>query len=469
MKLFLITVSIIFVFLNNSVAKICSDSIKISEDSSVYIPDVYVNKIIIAGNKITDDDIVLRELTIKENSRLDFKLLQEDVQRIYNLGLFNKVDVIPVQTDSANTVNIMFLVEERFYIFPIPQGGFRNGNFSNFWIGLNLLWKNFRGRNETLSLSFGVGYEPFVGISYSIPWIGEKQHFFSAVAVNYSVIYNKSLQTLNDSNSTLTQSEFSDIKNNNFNASFTFGKYFSKVFSLNANLGYHLVKISDLRNSVTLSKDGKDNYLTFSAGGRYDTRNSSEYAMIGSLYTLEYIKYGFGKSFDFNRVFVDARRFIPVKITGNYSITLATRLLGVISFGGTIPVYLNQFYGYDKIIRGYKNIVLEGENQSGLFTELRIPVIDPFYLKGKDMPIARSVSLLKNFSYKFGLFATLFFDIGNVWNKNDNFFNTRFYNGFGAGLNFILPFGLVGRTDFAFRKNYKAFTPQVVFNLEASF
>ncbi len=70
---------------------------------------------------------------------LDLAILNDDVQRIYKLGLFNKVDVYPVPTDSAKVVNLMFIVEERFYIIPIPQGGFRNGEFSKFWAGANVL------------------------------------------------------------------------------------------------------------------------------------------------------------------------------------------------------------------------------------------------------------------------------------------------------------------------------------------
>ncbi len=77
--------------------------------------------------------------------------------------------------------------------------------------------------------------------------------------------------------------------------------------------------------------------------------------------------------------------------------------------------------------------------------------------------------MLKKLNYKFGLYTTLFFDVGGVWNKKDNFFDTEFKNGFGVGLNFILPFGFVGRTDFAFRKEQKRFIPQIIVDLDASF
>lgn len=468
MKIFVLNIFLIILF-NVLHAETSVDTLNNSKDSSAILPDIFINKIFVAGNKITDEDIITRELSIKENSKLEFAKLEDDVQRIYNLGLFNKVDVYPIPTDSSNRVNIMFLVEERFYVLPVPQGGFRNGEFSKFWAGLNVIWNNFRGRDETASLSFGIGYEPFVNIGYSVPWIGEKAHFFSSASVGYSKNFNRSLIALNDTVNNSIPSSSDNFAIYNFDASYTLGKYITKHFSLSANLKYNIINSSNYEPGRTLSPDGKDNFLTFSFRGNFDTRNSTEYTLAGSYYTIEYQKYGFGKLFDFNRINFESRKFIPIKLGEKYSITFAARTLGAISFGGSIPYYLDEYFGYNKIIRGYKKIVSEGENQLGFFNELRIPVINPFYIEGKSIPIANNISILKNLNYKFGLFATIFFDAGGVWDKNDNFFKTQFYNGFGAGLNFILPFGFVGRTDFAFRKEGKRFVPQIIFDLDAAF
>jgi outer membrane protein insertion porin family len=439
------------------------------QSDTVFVRDIYINKIIIAGNDVTDEDIILRELSTKENSRLDPKRLKTDVEQIYKLGLFNKVEIFTIPTETLNKVDLMFLVEERFYIIPLPQGGFRDGEFSKFWAGANVLWSNFRGRNETASLSFGIGYEPFVSVGYSVPWIGKDQRYFASTSIGYSKNYNQSLIALNDSTSNTIPSSSDNFAIFNFNAALNFGKYFTDDFAASASLRYNVMETSPYEPGRTVSPDGKDNFLTFVANGKFDTRNSREYTLAGSYYNLEYKKYGFGKLFDFNRVNYDVRKFIPIKLSDHYAVTFASRSIGAISFGGTIPYYLEEYYGYNKIIRGYKNVVSEGENQFGLFNEFRIPVIDPFYTEGKSIPVVENISALKNLSYKFGLYATAFFDIGTVWNKNSNFFDSKFINGFGAGLNFILPFGFVGRTDFAFRKEQKKFIPQIIFDLDAAF
>ncbi|MEP7146495.1 MAG: POTRA domain-containing protein [bacterium] len=468
MKYFLVNM-IFYIFVSMLSAQTSPDSLRHYNDSNAISDSVLTGKIFVVGNKVTDDDIILREVFTRENSKLDASVLQDDVNRIYKLGLFNKVDVYPVPTDSANLFNIMFLVEERFYILPIPQGGFRNGEFSKFWGGLNIKWNNFRGRNETASLSFGLGYEPFIDVRYFVPWIGRKAHFYSSAEVGYSKNYNRSLLALNDTTSFSIPSNADNFAIYNFNVSYTLGKYFTKNFSLASTLKYNIINSSKYQEGRTVSQDGKDNFLTFNFSAKFDTRNSNEYTLAGSYYFLEYQKFGFAKLFDFNRLNFETRKFIPVKLGKNYSITFASRTLGALSFGGTIPYYLKEYFGYDNIIRGYKKVVYEGENKLGLFNELRIPVIDPFYVEGKSLPAVNRIRMLKNLNYKFGLYATLFFDVGGVWNKTDNFFKTQFRNGFGAGLNFILPFGFVGRTDFAFRKEQKKFIFQIIFDLGASF
>ena len=363
---------------------------------------------------------------------------------------------------------MMFVFEEGLYIIPLPQGGFRNGQLSEFWAGLNLIWRNFRGRNETISASFGIGSDPFVNLSYSIPWIGKKAHFFSSFSAGYSNNKNKSLQTV-----TTNGNEIPDKEDNysieNFKTSLSLGKFLSREFSVTGILRFNLLESSQYEPGRTVSPDGKDQFGTFSVNGRYDTRNSYEYTTSGTLLFLEYSKAGFGGLIDFNRIGFDVRRFIPVKLSDNYAISIGLSTVGSVAFGAEIPTYMREFFGYDKVIRGHKKLVYEGENRLGSFNEIRFPLIKETYFKGGDIPAVNKISMLKKMSYRFALYATVFFDIGTVWNKNSNFFNSKYHNGFGAGLNYILPFGLVGRTDFAFRKEDKKFVPQVIFDLSAAF
>ncbi|MFZ1320114.1 MAG: POTRA domain-containing protein [Ignavibacteria bacterium] len=433
------------------------------------LPEIRIGKILLVGNDVTDDDIITREISIRENTILDLKQLEEDIGNLYKLGLFNKIDVLPVPTDSLNKFDLMIMVEEKFYILPIPQGGFRDGQFTKFWAGMNLIWYNFRGRNETLNLNFGIGYEPFISLNYTVPWIGENSHYFSSGSVSYSKNYNRSLLTLNDTTSNTIPSSDDNYLNYNFSASYKFGKYFSKYFSVSTNLKYNSVESDPYQPGRTISTDGIDRFMTFGIFGRYDARDSYEYTLDGSYYSLEYEKVGFGKTIDFNRVNFEAKNFLPIEMNVGKYITFANRTFGSISFGGTIPSYQKEYFGYNNIIRGYKKLVFEGENKLGIFNEFRIPVINPDFIKGRDLPLVKSISALKNLNYKFGLYATIFYDVGGIWYKDDNFFDTQFYSGYGVGLNFILPFGFVGRTDFCLRQQNNELYTTVLFDLDASF
>ncbi len=450
-------------------SQISSDPLSDSSKSGIeLLANIKIRKIILAGNETTDEDVILRELKTMENSKFDAGKLKEDLQRLNNLGLFTKIDIYPVPTDSVNAIDLMFVFEEGLYLIPLPQGGFRNGQLSEFWAGVNFIWRNFRGRNETLSASFGIGSDPFASLSYSIPWIGRNAHFFSSFSAGYSNNVNKSLQTVTTSGNEIPDKD-ENYTLENFKSSVSLGKFLSRELSLTGILRFNLLETSQYEPGRTVSSDGKDMFATFTVNGRYDTRNSYEYATAGALLSLEYTKAGFGKLIDFNRVSIDVRKFIPIKLSDSYAISFGTSTFGSVAFGGTIPTYMREFFGYDKVIRGHKKLVYEGENRLGLFNEIRIPVIRETYFKGSSIPAVNQVSMLKKMSYRFALYATVFFDIGTVWNKNSNFFETKYHNGFGVGLNYILPFGLVGRTDFAFRKEDKKFVPQIIFDLSAAF
>ena len=117
---------------------------------------------------------------LKEGDYLTIKKLQQSILNIYNLKLFTRVDILPIPT-SLKEVILNVDVQERWFIFPFPQGGMDDGEWSKTWLGLNLIWDNVRGRNERLALQFRFLYNPSISGSYSVPWIGDKLHLFTSI------------------------------------------------------------------------------------------------------------------------------------------------------------------------------------------------------------------------------------------------------------------------------------------------
>lgn len=432
------------------------------------LPDsVTVNSIVLVGLKHTEEEVVRRELETKEGQGLDLEVLQEDVKKLYNLGLFNKIEVLPLPLNN-NSFKLIFVFEETFYILPLPIGGFENGDIKKFWGGLNLTLKNFRGWNQTANFSFALGYQPFVSLSFFDPWIGREARFYGGVNIRYNRFVNK--VTSSDTSRVFEMNRLDDYHLNNFVADLKMGKFLNKHFNIWASAGINFLQVSEYVPGRTISTDGKDSYLQISTGINYDDRDNIFFTLKGFYLDFSYTKYGLPSSLiNFHKTRFDVRSFIPVKLGKQYSVSIATRLLTNLSFGGGVPYYLNEVYGFGEMIRGWKYYVLTGENLFGSFTELRIPLVQPFFISGKEHFIINRLPVLREFSYRYGLYLTTFFDIGAVWDKNEMLTNVNFHNGFGLGLNFLLPFNIITRIDYGMRINNNTLTKQFIIGLTSSF
>jgi outer membrane protein assembly factor BamA len=465
----------IFIFIFASLTNIYSielkDSSKVDSAYIKIIQNMTIQRIIFIGNERTKDEVILREMQLHEGSKLDLELLDSDVKRLYNLGLFNKVEVIPAPLSSTQ-INLVFEFEEGFYFLPIPQGGFKEGSLKKIWGGVNFLWKNFRGMNETIGISFGAGYEPFLSFSYTNPWIFKDKHYFLQTSFSYSRTYPRSIGSSDTAGVIFNKNDVPTYIMNDIMGSLRIGKYFGRNTSISGNLQYNSIYTSEYEQGRTVSKDGLDVFPSLGVDFTYETRDYIRFATYGSYYYLKLSKIGFfQKNIDLGKFKFDLRRFIPMKLTNDYALVLSGRINSVLSFGGSeMPVYLQESMGYDNLIRGWENYIFLGEDKLFGSLELRIPVVKPFYVKGSNHIIIRKLPIAKSFSYRYGVYATLFFDFGGVWSRKENIYKINFKNGFGAGLNFLLPFDFVGRFDLGFRRlQSDKFKGQMIISLDASF
>lgn len=412
-----------------------------------------VGSIIITGNKTTKDYIILREMSLKPKDKFTIDKYTNDLQNIYNLALFTKVDIIPIPTGEKE-LSLNVDLQERWYILPLPAGGIEDGEWSKIWAGINLRWDNFRGRNERLNFGFRVFYNPSLSLSYYIPWIGDKLHLYLGLGGSWRRNRNKSLNAVGKVSGSNTL-EYHDENFDNYQSKgeLTLGRYFSKNFSVFTEFKFNHISVSKYAPGRTLSPDGSDNFLIIGGGISYDSRDINEYATKGLFTKIFYDRYGFiDKEINFGRLNIDNQSFIPINITKSYYLTLASRLYSSLAFGAVIPFYNHEYLGYSEdYIRGWKGQAFEGDDAFTMYNELRIPIISPRYIRGRDMPIVKDLPIIKNLDIRHGLYFTLFYDIGTVWYKDESIKKKRFLSGAGIGLNFIAPFGYVLRADWGFR------------------
>ncbi len=452
-------------FLNDSLQKQFDDNAQ-----KIDSMDIKVTSIIITGNKITKDEIILREMSLKKGGKFTLKKYSDDLQNIYNLALFTKVDIIPVPI-SNNEIVLNVEVQERWYILPLPSAGIEENEWKKVWVSMNLRWDNFRGRNESLNAGFRVFYNPSISLRYYVPWIGDKLHLFMGIGGSWQRQRNKSLEAVGKQSGSNTiaynDSNYDNIK---YKAEITLGRYWGKNFSVFTNLKFNHLRVTQYAPGRTVSENGVDRYFVFGGGIAWDSRDVYEYATKGLYSRMMYERYGFMDAvINFGRFSFENQSFIPIPFSKKYYITLASKLYTSLAVGAVIPVYHHENLGYgEDYVRGWKGKTFEGDDIFTIYNEIRIPIIKPRYIKGSDVFIVKDIPIVKNLDIRHGLYFTIIYDIGTVWYKDERISKKRFYSGAGIGINIIAPLGYVLRVEWEFRLG-KPTVGQVGFSLSAKF
>ena len=96
---------------------------------------ITISSITINGNKITKEDIILREVVFSKNSSfstadLDHKI-KESQENLINLKLFNFVEIN--YTLTGDKAQLTIDVTERWYFWPYPVFEISERNFNTWW------------------------------------------------------------------------------------------------------------------------------------------------------------------------------------------------------------------------------------------------------------------------------------------------------------------------------------------------
>jgi outer membrane protein assembly factor BamA len=398
-------------------------------DSSFVASSPVVDEIVVAGNEKTKAFVILREMSIHPGDTLTKKAIDYDKERIYSLRLFNRVEVTAAPA-APGRAKITVQVNERWYIFPYPILGIRDRDWSKVFYGAGLVHSNFRGRNEKLYASAVLGYDPSYSLWYRNPFLNEEGTWFLEGRTSYSIIRNRSPQV---------ESELGEYQERHFNLLATVGRRFGRQHSAWVNGGYRSVHVPNESPISTISGSGTDKFPVLGAGYTFDSRDLAEYPSRGSLVSVTASKSGFpGHEVDFFRYATDLRYFQP--LPGGF--TLAGRVYTDFAAGGTVPSYSRVYIGYGERVRGHFRTLIEGENLAGAIAELRFPIVSARYVKVGMLP--DGVNL-----WRLGLSAALFGDAGTAWFRDEKFSTGNLTKGYGAGLNFLLPYSIVLRVEYA--------------------
>jgi len=207
-------------------------------------------------------------------------------------------------------------------------------------------------------------------------------------------------------------------------------------------LGYENVQIPDVVPPPTVSTSGTDHYVIAGLGYGYDSRDLKEFPNYGAYVRATITKDGFpGAEYDVIRYALDVRGFQPLA----RRLVVGARAFTDIAAAGEVPPYNHVYFGYGERIRGHFKEIMEGESIMGGSAEVRYSLFDPFYVNVGFLPSEFA-------TWRFGLAVTAYYDAGTVWTRPSSVALNEFSRGYGVGIDYLLPYSLVLRTEYAWNE-----------------
>jgi outer membrane protein assembly factor BamA len=441
----------------NLVSAQISDSVP----STISSRDFIIRKINLKGNKVTKDYILLRELEVSPGdtltgTRLNL-FLADSRKNLLNTSLFNFVtlDLDTTNIKNFTLVDLTVDVIERWYIWPFPIFEFADRNF-NAWLkdkdlrkvnyGGYLVWDNFRGRKESLTMLLRFGYDEKYQLFYEKPYINKKRTLGMGFGLAYNQSHEVAIKTVND---TLN---FFKLKNGY--PSKEYRAYVQLSFRPNIHnthtlqFGYHNFQFQDtlfkLNPDYSNGQLNRVRFFSLKFKFKSDYRDFVAYPLHGYYFDFLIEKYGLGlvSGNQINNLFVQSTIRKYWQLSGR--LYFASVLTAQFSNDHHIPYYLRQGLGYGRLfVRAYEYYVAEGQKFGLSRSNLKFAIIPTKVFSLNFIP-------LKQFSkIHFAMYLNAFWDMGYVDNKYNlpNELTNSLLHSYGLGLDLVTYYDIVFRME----------------------
>ena len=108
----------------------------------------HIGKIRFIGNKVTQEETMLLEMSVHEGDRVNLAEIERSVQHIMDLGIFEKVSYYLEKNQPDADTDLIIVVTEPYYWYILPT--FKFNDNSELEIGARLRWNNLFGYNHRL-------------------------------------------------------------------------------------------------------------------------------------------------------------------------------------------------------------------------------------------------------------------------------------------------------------------------------
>lgn len=408
------------------------DSVSMNNDSYFIVDSIQI-----IGNDVTEEFVILDELTFSKGDSVTTVELDYNRERIYSLGIFTTVKIIPLRLNQLNIIEIN--VEESWYIYPIPFAELKDKDWDKISFGIDLIIQNFRGRNELLKLKGSLGFEKSLHINYINPNLIKDENIFLRTSLLYRNVKNKSLTA-----ETLAGYDF---EQKNIAADLTIGKRFGLFQRAGISFRFDYIETPFFIKGINASNSRIDRYPTLGLTYSYDTRDLVQFPKEGIFFSTILDFKGLGiNDINYQILSLDFREYRKVfdELISKWRVT--TRQ----SFGELIPFYDYSFLGFGERIRGHFSEQQEGDSYYLASLEFYYPFVKDFSLALTFIPLVPENLL----TYRVAVYGQLFGDTGFTKFKSSPVSLKDFNTGFGTGLTvLVLPYNLI-RFELAFDEGF---------------
>lgn len=384
----------------------------VSIDFNIFKGDVvYINRVLIEGNKKTRENVVRRYLAINDGDRFSARNIDFSKEMLTKLDYFEEVNIDTIPTSKENEMDLKVKLKEKSTGFFSAGAGY--SSIDKIFFTGKVTERNLFGRGYQLSFqgSFGTSSSYF-SLSFWNP------HLYDGPLGVGTDIYN-------------TEREYDDYTVGRIGGSLRFAYTLGRFSRLYWNVSVEKYRVFDIDEFASDEiKDLEGNHLANSVYTAIvrDSTNRSFNPTKGTLNRLS-LEYSGG-------ILGGDDNFIKLGYEFAYHQRLVWKFIFNFHFesgilfensGEDIPDFERYYLGGLNSVRGYdyRDISCyddEGNEIGGYktyFTNVEIT-----------FPIKEDM----------GLIGLIFFDAGNVWDKNE-MFDADLYKSVGAGIRWNSPMG----------------------------
>ncbi|NQZ94348.1 MAG: outer membrane protein assembly factor BamA [Moritella sp.] len=325
-------------------------------------PRIYVRRINFAGNDVTKDEVLRREMRQMEGTWLSNRLIDRSKVRLNQLGFF--------ETVNTNTVRVpgeMDVVDVNVQVKEQPAGSFNAGigygSESGLSLNAGIQQDNFFGTGNKAGISVSTNdYSKNASLNYTDP-------YFTVDGVSFGgKVYFTDFEA--------SEADIVDYNNRTYGISGTLGFPVNENNTLSFSLGYEWNKISQTTAYEQTERfwdiydsnfDADGSFVVFqgfdvSASWRRRTLNRGVFATSGSEQKANFTMTVPGSDVQYFKMSFDNKYYVPLSTNHRWSVLMRGRIAYGNGYGQTsngndhvLPFYENYYAGGFYSVRGFNS------------------------------------------------------------------------------------------------------------------